>query len=60
VAASGAVPVEESPKPIIQGGKKSIRGLIIAFIYIRPVIGFSREIRREETGEFRGIIAELK
>src|SRR5271168_5395335 len=32
------------PKYIIQEGKKGFRGLIIVFIKIRAVIGFSKEI----------------
>jgi hypothetical protein len=49
-----------APKLIIQEGKKGIRGLMIVFREIQPVIGSPGERMTRRTGEFPGMIAGTK
>jgi hypothetical protein len=61
VSPQAACSVEKrAPKSIIPEGKKGIRGLMIVFMEIPPVIGFVGEIRRGETSEFPCVIAGIK
>ena len=49
-----------APKSIIQEGKKGSRGLMIVFIEIRAVTGFSERYDAVKAGEFHGMIAGIK
>jgi hypothetical protein len=49
---------KRAPKTSIQDGKKGIRGLLIVFMEIRAVTGFSGEMDAERSARFPGALAE--
>jgi len=49
---------KRAPKTSIQDGKKGIRGLLIVFMEIRAVTGFSGEMDAERSASFPGALAE--